>query len=131
MYQNINTFRIFVKLHSNLQAQLNFSWLEKELTLFSHGRRKEGRRKEGRRRNPHLASNRRNDPTCLNLGDCLVAVWKGFGNCLEGVWQVSGRCLVAVWRVSEGCVKVPERYFKGVWRVSLRCLNDKLVSQDW
>jgi len=31
----------FVKLHSNLQTQLNFSWLEKELTLFSHGRRKE------------------------------------------------------------------------------------------
>ena len=27
----------FVKLHSNLQTQLNFSWLEKELTLFSHG----------------------------------------------------------------------------------------------
>ena len=32
---------LFVKLHSNLQTQLNFSWLEKELTLFSHGRRKE------------------------------------------------------------------------------------------
>ena len=25
-----------VKLHSNLQTQLNFSWLEKELTLFSY-----------------------------------------------------------------------------------------------
>ena len=33
-----------VKLHSNFQTQLNFSWLEKELTLFSHGRRK---KKEG------------------------------------------------------------------------------------
>ena len=32
---------IFVKLHSNLQPQLNFSWLEKELTLFFHGGSKE------------------------------------------------------------------------------------------
>ena len=47
--------KTFVKLHSNLQTQLNFSWLEKELTLFSHGRRKEGRKEEGRT-NPHLAS---------------------------------------------------------------------------
>ena len=38
---------IIVKLHSNLQTQLNFSGLEKELTLFSHGRRR--RRKEGRK----------------------------------------------------------------------------------
>ena len=30
----------FVKLHSNLQTQLNFSWFEEELTLFSHGKRK-------------------------------------------------------------------------------------------
>ena len=37
---------IFVKLHSNLETQLKFTWLEKELTLFSHGRRNEGRRKE-------------------------------------------------------------------------------------
>ena len=31
----------FAKLHSNLQTQLNFSWLEKELTLFP----KEGMKK--------------------------------------------------------------------------------------
>ena len=42
-------------------------------------------RKEGRN-NPHLVFKRRNDPTCLNFGDCLVGVWKVFGNCLEGVW---------------------------------------------
>ena len=77
----------FVKLHSNLQTQLNFSWLEKELTLFSHRRREEGRN------NPHLAFSRRNDPTCLNFADCLVCVWRVLGNCLEGVWQVSGGCL--------------------------------------
>ena len=35
--------RHIVKLHSNLQTQLNFSWFEYELTLFSTGRR---RRKE-------------------------------------------------------------------------------------
>ena len=61
-------------------------------------------RKEGRRRNPHLASSRRNDPTCLNFGDCLVGVWKVFGNCLEGVWQVSGGCLEGVLRVSGGYI---------------------------
>ena len=33
--------KIVVKLHSNLQTQLNFSWLENELTLFSYGRKKE------------------------------------------------------------------------------------------
>ena len=85
-----------VKLHSNLQTQLNFSWFESELTLFSHGRRW---RKEGRN-NPHLAFSRRNDPTCLIFGDCLLGVWRVYGNCLKGVWRVSGRCPLAVWRVS-------------------------------
>ena len=64
----IQLILIFVKLHSNLQTQLNFSWLKKELTLFSHGRKEE----EGR--NPHLFSSGRNDPTCLNFGDYLVGV---------------------------------------------------------
>ena len=80
--ENISMF--IVKLHSNLQTQLNFSWLEKELTLFSHGRRKE----EGS--NPHLAFSRRNDPTCLIFGDCLVGVWRVSGRCLKGVLRVSG-----------------------------------------
>ena len=76
LYANIHldeqTFLIkhIVKLHSNLQTQLNFSWLEKELTLFSHGRK----RKEGRKNNPHLAFSRKNDPTCLNFADCIVGV---------------------------------------------------------
>ena len=51
-------------------------------------------------RNPHLASNRRIDPICLNFRDCLVGVWRVYGNCLEGVWRVSGGCLVGVLRVS-------------------------------
>ena len=72
-------FIIFVKLHSNLQTQLNFSWFEWELTLFSHGRTR-------RRNNLHLDSSRGCDSTCLKF---LVGVWKVFGNCLEGVWQVS------------------------------------------
>ena len=45
-------FFFFVKLHSNLHTQFNFSWLEQELTLFSHGRR---RRKEGRTHTQLLA----------------------------------------------------------------------------
>ena len=36
-----------VKLHSNLQTQLKFSWLGKELTLFSHGGRKKEEEEEG------------------------------------------------------------------------------------
>ena len=102
-----------------MQTQLNFSWLEKELTLFSHGRR----RKEGRR-NPHLASSRRNDPTCLNFGDCLVGVWKVFGNCLEGVWQVSGGCLEGVLRVSGRCLE-------DVWKVSGGCLEGIYGLSEW
>ena len=52
-----STVIFIVPFHSNLQTQLNFSWLELELTLFSHGK------KEGRKNNPHLASSTRNDPT--------------------------------------------------------------------
>ena len=53
------------------------SWL-----CFPTRRRKEGRKKKN---NPHLASSRRNDPTWLNFGNCLLGVWRVFGNCLEGV----------------------------------------------
>ena len=70
----------------------------------------EGRRKEGRR-NPHLASSRRVDPTCLNFGDCLVGVWNVFGNCLEGVWLESGGRL-------KGVLRVPGRCLGGVLSVS-------------
>ena len=58
--------------------------------MFSHGRRN----------NSHLASNRRNDPSCLNFGDYLVGVWRVSGMCLEGVLRVSGRCLEGVLIVS-------------------------------
>ena len=96
-----------VQLYSNLQTQLNFNWLE--LTLFSH--RKEGKR----RKNPHLASIRGNDPTCLNFGECLAGVWKLSGNCLKGVWQVFDDCLEGVlWmsvRCLEGVLKGPCHLF--------------------
>ena len=49
---------------------------------------------------PHLNLNitsRMNDPICLNLGDCLVGVWKLEVNCLEGFWWVSGDYLKGVW----------------------------------
>ena len=48
-------------------------------------RKKKKKKKEEEGRNPHLASSRRIDPTCLNFGDCLVGVWRLYGNCLEGV----------------------------------------------
>ena len=66
------------------------------MTLFSHWKegRKEEEEEEGR--NPHLASSRRIDPTCLNFGDCLV----GDGGCMEIVWRVSGGCLESAWRLS-------------------------------
>ena len=74
--------------------------------------------KEEGRRNPHLASSRRNDPTCLNFGDCLVGVWRVFGNCLEGVWLVSDNCSVAVLRVSEKCLEGISRVSGGyLWDV--------------
>ena len=58
---------------------------------------------EGRRKNnPHLAFSRRNDPTCLIFGDCLVGVWRVYGNSPESVWKVSFDCLEAVLRVSGG-----------------------------
>ena len=75
--------------------------------VFQRKKNKEGRKKK----NPHLASSKRNGPTCLNFGDCLVGVWRVYGNCLAGVWWVSGGCLVGVWWVSGGCLE-------GAWRVS-------------
>ena len=89
--------------------------------MFSHGGRKE---EEGRRSNPHLAFSRRNDPTGLIFGDCLVGVWRVHGNCLAGVWQVNFGCL-------EGVLRVPGRRLKGVWKESMGCFNFILVSQDW
>ena len=87
----------FVKLHSDLRilTQLQLVGVGVDFVFPLEGRKEE---EEGR--NPHLASSRRIDPTCLNFGDCLVGVWRVYGNCLEGVWQVSGGCLVGVWRVS-------------------------------
>ena len=68
------------------------------------------KKKEGRRTNPHLAFSRRNDPTCLIFGDCLVGVWRVSGNCMEIVWRMSGGCLAGVLGLSGGCLK-------GVWKV--------------
>ena len=64
-------------------------WLEKKLTLFSHGRRRTRRRRKEGRNNPHLASSRKNDPTCLNFGDSHVRVYWVFGNCLEDIRKLS------------------------------------------
>ena len=82
------------------------------------------KKKEEGRRNPHLAFSRRNDPTCLTFGYCLVGVWRVYGNCLEGVWRVSGGCLAGVLWLSGRCLK-------GVWRESMGCVNGILVNQDW
>ena len=69
--------------------------------VFPRKNKEEGR-KEGRNI-LHLASSRRNDPTCLNFGECLVGVWRVFGNCLEGAvtgvrWIAEG-CLEGAWKV--------------------------------
>ena len=61
------------------------------------------RKKEGRKY-PHLAFSRRNDPTCLIFGDCLVGVWRVYGNCLEDVWRMSVGCLECVLSVSWRCL---------------------------
>ena len=58
--------------------------------------KKEGRRRRKKKKNPHLASSRRIDPTCLNFGDCLVVVWVVLGKCLEGVWHMSDGFLEGV-----------------------------------
>ena len=81
--------QFIVKLHSNLQTQLNFSWFELELTLFSYGRKKE--------EEPSPSFEQKD---CLNFGECLVGVWRVCGNYLVGVRQVSGGCLIGIWRVS-------------------------------
>ena len=60
---------------------------------------------EGRRNNPHLASARRNDPSCLKSGVCPLSVLRVSGRCLDGAWWVSGGCPVGVCKVSGGCFK--------------------------
>ena len=104
-------------LHLANPTQLQLVWAGVD---FVFPRKKNKKKKN----NPHLAFSRRNDPTCLIFGDCLVGVWMVYGNCLEGVWWVSGRCPLAVWRVFG-------RWFKGVWRESMKCFKGILVSQDW
>ena len=54
-----HVWKHFVKLHSNLQIQRNFSWLEWSWLSFSMSQK----RKEWR--NLHLSSSRRNNHTCL------------------------------------------------------------------
>ena len=76
------------------------------------------------RTHPPTDYSTRNDPTCLNFGDCLLGVWKVYENCLEGIWRVSGGCLTGALRVSGRCLE-------GVWRVSMGCMNGNLVSEDW
>ena len=83
--------------------------------VFPRKNKEEGR-KEGRNI-LHLASSRRNDPTCQNFGDCLVGVWRVSGICLEGA-------VTGVRWIAEGCLE-------GAWRVSMGYLNGNLVSKDW
>ena len=52
----------FVKLHSNLQTQLNFSWLEYELTCFSSCHNKNNNNK-----NPQLTSTRMKGPNMSDI----------------------------------------------------------------
>ena len=87
-------------------TQLRLAGVGVDFVFLQEGIRREGRR----RKNRNLALSRRNEPSCLNYGDCLVGVWKSFGKCLDGVRQVSGGCLEGVWRVCMG-------YPNGMWGV--------------
>ena len=82
-----------------------FDFCQTPLQLEKPNSTSVGLSRRKKKKNPHLASSRRIDPTCLNFGDCLVGVWKLSGGCLAGVWWVSGGCLVGVWWVSGGCLK--------------------------
>ena len=132
VFHNINNVDVLEKLYfgcvwnfcqTPLQlanpTQLQLVWVGVDFVFP----RKEGKRKEEEGITPHLASSKRNDPTCLNFDDCVVGVWGMFGNCLEGVWQVCSGCLEGVW-------KVPWRFLKGVCMVSKGCPNGNLVSND-
>ena len=126
---------LIVKLHSNLQTQLNFSWSEKELTLLSFVA------------TTTTTTRIIRTPTyfCQTEGPmCLVSVWKvsrivsgRYRNCVwfpKGVWKVSGLCWEGIRRVSrrspEGVCKVSYLIFsrrkgliclEGVWKVSVSC----------
>ena len=93
-----------VKLHSDLRILTQLQLVGVGVDFVFQRKKKEGRRKK---KNPHLAFSIRNDPTCLNFGDCL---WVS-GGCMEIVWRVSGGCLTGVLWLSGGCLK-------GVWKVS-------------
>ena len=107
------TLLVVVKLHSDLRILTQLQLVGEGVDFVFPWKK-----------NPHLDSSIRNDPTCLNFGDCLVGVWKVFGNCLEGVWQVSGGCLVGVWCVSGGCLR-------GVWKVHEGCLEGIYGMFEW
>ena len=76
------------------------------------------------RKNPHLASTRRNGPTCLKISNCpLVARMV----CVEGILSLSGGCLDGVWIVSWGSlIGVHKKGQKGVLNMfSKACLKSK------
>ena len=56
-----------------------------------------------KRNNSHLASVRRNGPTCLKFCGCPVGFCSVSLLCLEGVWRVSLGCLRVLCQVSMGC----------------------------
>ena len=71
--------------------------------MFSHGRRKkeEGRKEE---EEPTPGFDRREDPTGLKFGGCLVGVLRLSGGCLDGVWIVPRGYLEVVYWMSKWSV---------------------------
>ena len=95
-FENANHVFCQTPLQLANPTELQLDGVGVDFVFPCHNNKKEGRSKN----NPHLTFSRRDDPTCLNFGDCLVGVWKLSGGCLEGDWRVSCVCPVAVWRVS-------------------------------
>ena len=81
------------KLHSDLRVLtlLQLDGVGVDFVFACHNKNKKNK-------NPHLASARRNGPTCLKFSSCPVGVLRVSGGCLDGV---SRGCLDGVWRM--GC----------------------------
>ena len=83
---SISKAQYFVKLHSELAdpSELRLDGEEVYFVFPCHNK------------NPHLASTRKDGPTCLKFVGIPLGVWKLSELCLVGVCRVSAGCLQGV-----------------------------------